>query len=251
MPGPVTQQQPLSTPAEDADVHSASDQYAARFSGRVGRWMLAVQGRLTLKMVRAFAPKNVLDVGGGHGQIAGPLLREGYAVTVLGSESAALHQVAQWKNVPNLTTATGPLLQLPYPDKSFDVVVCFRLLPHCDRWQELIAELCRVARTGVVADYPTEKSINMLTPMLFGMKKSVEKNTRPYTLFADEAIQAEFAKHGFTVGFRKREFFLPTVIHRMLKMPEISAALEFLPGVVGLTAWLGSPVIVGMKKRPS
>lgn len=236
-------------PAEDADVHSASDEYAARFGGRTGRWMLKVQERLTMKMVRAFAPKSVLDVGGGHGQIAVPLIRAGYQVTVIGSEAAALHQLTAWKDAVQLTTATGPLLQLPYPDNSFDVVTCFRLLPHCDRWPELIAELCRVARCGVIADYPTEKSVNMLTPMLFGMKKSVEKNTRPYTLFPDAAIAAEFAKHGFAIDSRKREFFFPMVIHRVLKLPELSAALELLPRVLGLTAWLGSPVIVGMRKR--
>lgn len=235
-------------PTEDADVHSASDEYAARFGGRVGRWMLRVQERFTVKMVDAFTPQSVLDVGGGHGQISGPLLRRGFAVTVLGSDASAFTQVEKWGKPSGLRTVTGPLLSLPFPDRSFDVVVSFRLLPHCDQWPELIAELCRVAKRGVVVDYPTEKSVNVLAPMMFGMKKSVEKNTRPYTLFADEAIAAEFMKHGFRIASSKHEFFFPMVLHRMLKLPELSAALEFFPRVFGLTARLGSPVIASFSR---
>jgi hypothetical protein len=62
---------------ETADIHTSSDEYALRFSGPAGEWMLAVQERIALRMVRRFPDATILDVGGGHGQLALPLCRDG------------------------------------------------------------------------------------------------------------------------------------------------------------------------------
>jgi 2-polyprenyl-3-methyl-5-hydroxy-6-metoxy-1,4-benzoquinol methylase len=40
--------------------------------------MLAVQEQITLRMMRRFEDATVLDVGGGHGQLAVPLCRDGW-----------------------------------------------------------------------------------------------------------------------------------------------------------------------------
>ena len=77
----------------------------------------------------------------------------------------------------------GNVLALPFPDKSFDVVLCFRLLTHCERWPELVRELCRVARCAVIVDYPTGQSLNAIAPALFGAKQKYERNTRHWMLF--------------------------------------------------------------------
>src|SRR5262249_18315559 len=70
---------------EEADVETSSDAYARRFAGSVGRFFLDVQARTTLELLRPFPGASVLDVGGGHGQLALPLADAGYAVTVYGS----------------------------------------------------------------------------------------------------------------------------------------------------------------------
>ena len=50
--------------------------------------------------------------------------------------------------------ATGNLLTLPFIDRAFDVVISYRLLPHVTNWEQLLSEMCRVAKTSVIVDYP-------------------------------------------------------------------------------------------------
>ena len=70
---------------ERADIESSTDDYAARFSGPVGTWMLDLQERITTDLLAPFRGGSILDVGGGHGQLAVPLARKGWDITVQGS----------------------------------------------------------------------------------------------------------------------------------------------------------------------
>ena len=120
----------------------------------------------------------------------------------------------------------GDILALPFPDRAFDFVVSVRLLPHCERWPALVAELCRVARRAVVVDYPTLESLNRVAPALFGAKKRLEGNTRTFTLFTHREVEAAFTAGGFAPAGRIGEFFLPMVLHRTLRCRPCSAVLE-------------------------
>jgi len=227
-----------------ADEVSASDDYAARFAGPVGTWMLAQQASLTLKLLTNFSkPQSILDVGGGHGQLALPLSRQQFDVTVIGSSELALRQVKLFDRSTQIRCLKADLLHTGLESGSFDVVLCFRLLPHIEQWQALIAELTRLTRYGVIVDYPTSSSLNVLSPLLFGAKKGFEKNTRPYALFRPAEIRAAFAQHNFVSKACLREFALPMVLHRMLKSPNLSAVLEDLARRSSATALLGSPII--------
>lgn len=229
---------------ETADIHTASAEYAARFSGAAGRWMLGLQERLTLRQLAPFAGGTVLDVGGGHGQLALPLAARGWNVTVAGSDPAACSgEVRAAADAGRLRYIACDLLALPFPDRSFDVVLCFRLLTHCDAWERLVAELCRVARRTVIVDYPTGQSLNCVTPALFGAKKRIEKNTRTYTLFPHRQIAAAFAAHSYRRTVLAKQFFLPMVLHRVLRCPALSRLAEGSCRCLGLTALLGSPAI--------
>ena len=234
---------------ETADIHTSSDEYATRFSGPAGQWMLDVQEKITLRMVRQFPDASLLDVGGGHGQLTVPLCREGWRVTVLGSDESCRHRIQSAVDSGLCTFKVGNLIDLPLPDNLFDVVICLRLLTHCERWPELVRELCRVARQSVIVDYPTGQSLNAIAPALFGAKKKFEKNTRPWALFRHRQVIEEFAKNGFVPAEMKKQFFLPMVVHRMLKNRAISAGLEAVCRALGLTRLWGSPVIVRMVPR--
>ena len=228
---------------EHADIETSSEDYAARFAGAAGAWMLGVQEQIVLRWLVQRPGATVLDVGGGHGQLALPLARAGFGVTVLGSDAVCIQRIQDEVNAKRIKFEVGDLVALPFPDRAFDVVVSIRLLPHCAAWPKLIMELCRVARSAVIVDYPTTQSVNFFSSALFGAKKKIEKNTRPFTLFRHSEVAAEFARYGFTVAARKGEFFLPMVLHRMLKCPALSAALEGTCGVLGLKKLLGSPVL--------
>jgi 2-polyprenyl-3-methyl-5-hydroxy-6-metoxy-1,4-benzoquinol methylase len=241
----------MTTPSETADIETSSDGYAARFAGPAGEWMLEVQEAVTVSLLPAPGGVTILDVGGGHGQLARPLCRNGYGVTVLGSDPACCHRIADLAEKGSCRFVTGNLVELPFPDRSFEVALSFRLLPHCTAWPQLIRELCRVARRSVVVDYPTSEGLNKIAPALFGAKKKLEGNTRSWRMFRHAEIEAEFAKYGFVTGRRVPQFFLPMVLHRMLKCRRLSAGLEALCRGLGLTRRWGSPVIVRMDRLAS
>lgn len=231
---------------ETADIETASEDYAARFAGPSGAWMLQVQEKIVLDLLVSLKAGEVLDVGGGHGQLAFPLCREGFRVTVVASAEACRQRIAALVDSGQCRFTVGNLIELPFPDRSFDVVLCFRLATHCDHWPQLIRELCRVARRAVILDYPTSQSLNRLAPQLFRAKKMLEGNTRIFRLFRHEKISAEFRAHGFRIGRRTGQFFLPMVLHRMLKCQPLSAGAEALFSRLGLTRRWGSPVIAEM-----
>ncbi len=229
---------------EDADVETSSEAYAHRFSGGVGGWFLAVQAEATLELLKPFPHARIVDVGGGHGQLAAPLAEAGHDVTVIGSSEECRARVRPLVDAGQVRFQAADLLGLPFAARAFDVALAFRLLPHVARWRELVAELCRVAARAVIVDYPTRRSINAVAGPLFGMKKRVEGDTRPFAVFADEDVEAAFAGQGFVVAGRRPQFAVPMALHRALGMTPLSRGLERAARVTGVTTLLGSPVIV-------
>ena len=231
---------------ETADIETSSDNYALRFAGATGKWMLNVQEEIVLNMLKASNVKTVLDVGGGHGQLAIPLCHNNYDVTVLGSAESCRKRIAEIVDSRKCKFMAGNLIELPFPDRSFDTVISFRLLTHCKKFPKLIEELCRVAKYLVIVDYPTSESLNKFAPMLFKAKKKIEGNTRVWTLFRHEEIFTEFVKHSYVLKSKIGEYFLPMVLHRALKCRRVSVFLERLCRLAGLTKLWGSPVIIKM-----
>jgi 2-polyprenyl-3-methyl-5-hydroxy-6-metoxy-1,4-benzoquinol methylase len=226
------------------DVETASAGYARRFAGPLGAWFLDVQARLTLELLRPWPAARVLDVGGGHGQLTGALVEAGYRVTVFGSPGACGETLRPWVENGRARYEAGDLLKAPFADRAFDAVVSFRLLPHVGDWKALVRELCRLAARAVVIDYPTRRSVNAAAEALFGLKRAVEKDTRPFTVFADADVRAALLASGFRVTARRPEFLFPMALHRALRAPRAARALEGAARATGLTRLLGSPVVL-------
>lgn len=235
---------------ERSDVETSSDGYAARFAGPVGAWMLSVQEGIVRRMLADRPGASVLDVGGGHGQLAVPLAEAGWDVTVLGSDPSCRRRVAGIVAAGRARFVAGDVVAPPFPERSFDVAICFRLLPHAAEWERLVAGLCRVARERVVVDYPTQESLNRVAPALFGAKKRIERNTRDWRLFSHAEVEASFADAGWAVRERAPQFFWPMVLHRALRCRRCSQGLEAAGRALGLTRRWGSPVIVEARPRP-
>lgn len=231
---------------ETADIETSSEDYASRFAGSVGSWFLKVQEKASLEMLADYPGCTILDVGGGHGQLTGPLLDNGYTVTVFGSSEVCIERIRQYVDGKRCYFQVGNILDLPYPDRSFDVVISYRLLPHVERWKEYLAELARVANHVVMLDYPEVRSVNSLTPYLFSFKKNLEGNTRTYTVFRQAELIEVFNELGYQHAERYPEFFFPMVLHRKLNAPNISSRIERISRLLGLTGWFGSPVILKM-----
>lgn len=233
----------MTAPLEDADVETASEGYAKRFDSPVGVWMLDVQRGITLDLLADTPGATVLDVGGGHGQVAPALSAQGHRVSVLASTreavSAALRPAVESGRVVLLTGE----LRNPPGDQSFDVVLSYRLLAHAHDLSGLIAGLTRTAKRSVIVDYATTRSFNAVADLLFAAKKRVEMNTRPFLVLRDGDVAALFRQHGFAPRVRRPQFFWPMALHRALKAPALSRALEGAAAALGLRRLLGSPVI--------
>lgn len=239
----------VATVRETPDVETSSEEYAGRFAGEVGQWFLEVQSEAVLDLLSPWKGARVLDVGGGHAQLAPPLIERGFRVAVAGSEEACRARLDQALPAGSFEFRACDLLALPFPDRFFDVVVSIRLLTHLDRWREQMAELCRVADRAVIVDYPDSRSFNRLYDLLFSWKKAVEGNARTYHIFEPGEIAAEAARHGFGKPVERRQFFLPMFVHRALKSARFSRLGEGASRAVGLTRWLGSPVLLRIERR--
>lgn len=229
---------------ETADIETATADYASRFQGVAGEFFLDKQMQVALSLLSDFPKAKVLDVGGGHAQLAEPLVKNGFDVTVTGSDDSCKERLSQ--RIPKLDFEyiTCDSLHLPFEDRSFDVVMSFRLLSHVDRWPELIAELTRVAKYCVLFDYADRRSFNIFYDHLFHLKKEMEVNTRHYNLFSRSKMKKELLKNNFNEPVFKPQFFCPMVLHRKLSNRLISSAMENCFRMTGFTRYFGSPIIL-------
>ncbi len=226
---------------ESADIATSSADYAKRFAGEVGQWLIDVQSSLFSSLISNLGTKTALDVGGGHGQLVEPFNKAEIKVTVLGSDPRCQEQLETFILKNQCSFKTGQLTQIPEPDKSYDLVTCIRFISHCEDWRRLVAELCRVAKDGVIIDYPPLLSGNCIAPITFQIKKLIEGNTRPFSIFTHSEICSEFELNGFMLKKRHGQFFFPMGMHRLLKNRSLSSLLEKLAHTLTLRDSLGSP----------
>jgi SAM-dependent methyltransferase len=230
--------------SETPDVESSSTAYARRFAGPVGEWFLACQESATRALVGdRLDGLRVLDVGGGHGQLLPFLSQAGCEVTVVGSAPEPPPAMRPWAGHARVTYVAGHLLALPFAERQFDVVFSYRMLAHLERWDALIVELCRVSARRVVVDYPSSRSVNRVSGLLFGAKQTVEADTRPFQVFPPATIAAAFAEQGFATLSEHGQFFLPMAMHRALGVLAASRLSEGVTRALGLRARWGSPRI--------
>lgn len=234
---------------ETPDVETSSEDYARRFSGAVGTYFLDVQSSVTLRLLEPWPGGRVLDAGGGHAQLAPPLVAHGYRVTVAGSEEACRARLDRSLPPGSFDFQACDLLNLPFPDRSFDVVLAFRLLAHLQSWRQQVSELCRVADKAVIVDYSDTRSFNSFYGPLFDWKRRLEGNTRSFITFRPGDVPGECARHGFGRQFVQREFFVPMVVHRALGRAGFSRTVEKASSMLGLTRALGSPVILKAQRE--
>jgi SAM-dependent methyltransferase len=96
--------------------------------------------------------RSVLDAGCGVGYGSAMLARAG-ATEVVGVDVSAKAVDAASRGAPdNASFVAGDIHALPFDDARFDLVVCFEVIEHVDRQDQVIAELARVlAPAGVLA----------------------------------------------------------------------------------------------------
>jgi len=230
------------------DVETASRGYAQRFSGPVGEWLLSVQEVGVRRLLRSHGLRqlSVLSVGGGHGQLTRLFLSGGCRVTVQASRQPALRLLSSWREEQRacLQGVVSDLWHLPFADASFDLVVGVRLLAHVEDWKGLLAEMARVSGHLVLVDYPPLSSSNMLTPLLFSLKRRLEGNTRPYFCYWSHSLKTFLRQCGFRPVGVYKQLTVPMGIHRKVGRTGPSRAVESVFRSLGMTRLIGSPALL-------
>ena len=109
------------------DIDSASDNYAKRFSGVAGEWLLKKQQTLTQQHLLALNAKRVLDVGGGHAQNVEPIEALNIPLTVSGSDAICQNRVLELSHSQQTDFMLGDLDNLPTADQSYPIVISYRI----------------------------------------------------------------------------------------------------------------------------
>lgn len=230
------------------DIESSSDDYAWRFTGPVGRYLLDVQRDLVRDLLGGCAGEHlrILEVGGGHAQLTPSLLAAGHDVVVHGSASVCARRVAPlMQRYPDRARfVASSLWSLPFADRAFDAVIGVRLLAHVESWEALLGEMARVCRRHLIVDFPPRLSANLFEPVLFTLKRGLEGNTRPFFCYRAGHLRACLQDHGFSRFREVRQLFLPMVLHRIARSRAVSAGIETVCRGLGLTQLLGAPSLL-------
>ena len=122
------------------------------------RALIARFHRKIVAEIVALAPASFLDAGCGEGFVARRLLAAMPELALTGCDvSRGALAIAERAN-PTARFVPGSVVDLPFPDDTFDVVGCFEVLEHLEGEMPRrgVAELARVARRAVVISVPRE-----------------------------------------------------------------------------------------------
>jgi ubiquinone/menaquinone biosynthesis C-methylase UbiE len=217
-----------------------------RFSGPIGRLIAETQEQVVASFLAPVERRTILDVGTGTGRAALALAVRGGIVTGVDA-SAEMLAVAERRAKAariEVTFTHGDAHGLAFPDRSFDAVICLRVLMHTPGWRQSLAELCRVARGRVVFDYPALWSAAALQAATRHVAHAFGARVEAYRVLSDRAVRTALEANGFRVMNTHRQFVLPIAFHKRLNSAAATGRIEGVLSRAGLTRLLGSPVTV-------
>lgn len=146
-PGIVDTQTPARNLERDAKAFFY-ESFADEWDQRMARHELAKRLRLVFSRwlkEEDVRDRRVLDAGAGMGYFSRNLVRWGARVTAMDMGTALLGKVQEKCTVD---AVVGSVLDLPFEDLSFDLVLCTEVIEHSTNPQRAVMELCRVTAAG-------------------------------------------------------------------------------------------------------
>ena len=227
-----------------ADPETARSFDARRFGGPIGAIVAEAQARLLHDAIAPASKPTVLDVGTGTGRAALPLARAGARVTGVDASEEMLN-VARARaaaDAVNVTFRLGDAHALDVGDRSFDVVVCLRVIMHTPHWRTTVGEICRAADRLLVLDFPSAYSAALVESLARRVGHRLGRRTEPYRVFRPAAIVRALEEEGFQVRDVHRQFVLPIALHKAIGSATLTARMEGVLARVGLLRLVGSPI---------
>jgi len=219
---------------------------AMRFGGPIGRLLAETQERLIASFLAPVENSTVLDVGTGTGRAAIALARRGARVTGVDASREMLDVAERRAHEAGVAVAflRGDAHALDFPDRTFDAVVCLRVLMHTPDWRQSLAELCRVASGRIVFDYPAASSLAALQAGTRHVMHAWGANVEAYRVLPERAVRSAIERAGFRIVDAHRQFVLPIAFHKRIGSAQVTAAIEGTLARIGLCRLFGSPVTV-------
>lgn len=227
---------------------------ALRFGGPIGSLIAETQENEMAAMLAPVEGSRLLDVGTGTGRAAIGLARRGADVTGVDASAEMLDVARRRANDANVrvTFVRGDAHHLDFPDRSFDAVVCLRVLMHTPDWRQSLAELCRVAKRRVVFDYPSGWSAARVQSWTRRLASwFVPNRVEAYRVLSPRAVAAELSRNGFRIVSDHRLFVLPIALHKKMGSERWTRRIERGLARLGLTSVFGSPVTVAAERCAS
>jgi hypothetical protein len=115
---------------------------------------------------------------------------------------------------------------------------------HTPDWRASLRELCRVAASRVVFDYPSLYSAAALQAAVRRVTHVFNPAVEAYRVFSPAAVERVLAEAGFRVTRVHRQFVLPIALHKRVNSEAWTRRVEGSFERWGLMRVLGSPITV-------
>jgi 2-polyprenyl-3-methyl-5-hydroxy-6-metoxy-1,4-benzoquinol methylase len=227
-----------------ADPEMARTFEQRRFGGPIGDLVARSQARVLANMVGRIQEREILDVGTGTGRVALLLAHGAARVTAVDAseEMLAIARQRAEAELVNVRFERGDAHALAFRDRSFDVVVSFRLLMHAPDWQRCLSEMCRVSERLVIIDYPSANSFARLESWARHLARAAGMKTESYRVFSRSTIAAALDGNGYRIRSMHRQFVLPIAFHKLIGSRRFTMWIENVLDHMGLLKPFGSPV---------
>ena len=116
--------------------------------------LISVEEPIIRRMVESIPPGRALDAACGTGRYARFMSERGHKVSAVDMTPAMLDRARA--NAPDAEFKVGTLEALPFPDRTFDLVMCGLALTHLPEISRAIADMARVLKPGgaaIIADH--------------------------------------------------------------------------------------------------
>ena len=219
---------------------------ALRFSGRIGQMLLETQEAILTEALEPAPGRSIADVGTGTGRAALALARTGADVVGIDASAEMLAVAERRAREAGLQVRfeRGDAHALPLGDRSVDGAVCLRVLMHTPDWKRCLGELCRVARSRIVFDFPSATSAAAVQAGVRRIKHAAGMKTEAYRVMRAGDVRRELARHGWRVRAHHRQFVLPIALHKKIGSAGFTRGVERVLAAAGLLRLFGSPVTI-------
>jgi ubiquinone/menaquinone biosynthesis C-methylase UbiE len=143
----------LTSPRTATVVGNVYDKYRTR--NPVARLLMSRFLGATSGLYALVEPDSVLEVGAGEGLLADHLLRTGHRPGRFVATDISTRSVGRNLD-PLIEFREASIYELPFEDRSFDLVVCCEVLEHLEAPARGLAEVARAAKHAVLLSTPWE-----------------------------------------------------------------------------------------------